>query len=97
MDLLDQQPKFTCHICADSVQRTEQELRAHFRESHKDKRLRASRLLVRLHKCDICGKEFKSTKSLREHIEMHDNQLNCPECDLSFRQGKQMRMLLGST
>lgn len=85
VNLEEEVPRFTCHVCKDNMKRTEKEFRIHFREAHKGKRLRASKLSTEIYHCDICGKEFKMPRSLKEHMEIHNNQFHCEECDISYK------------
>lgn len=38
-------------------------------------------------KCDICGKEFKSTTNIAAHRKLHteEKKFECPECNKKFR------------
>lgn len=81
----EEQRLFTCHVCKDDAKRSEKDFRIHFKSAHKGKRLRASKLLTSTYNCDICGKEFKLEKSLKEHMEIHSNQFHCEECDVGYK------------
>jgi hypothetical protein len=43
--------------------------------------------------CDVCHKEFKSKKYLRQHYVLHTGEKNydCPVCTLEFAQNHVMR------
>lgn len=78
--------KFICHICKSDVKMSEKELRKHFKEEHKGKRLRC----MKLHKedavqCDVCPKRFRTLRSLKEHMETHSNQFCCETCSMHFK------------
>lgn len=81
----DEERMYTCHLCKDNVKRRESDFRYHFREAHKGRRLRSFNFLNRKFSCDICLKEFKIHKSLKEHLEVHENQFNCEECDVGYK------------
>ncbi|KAF2879545.1 hypothetical protein ILUMI_26629 [Ignelater luminosus] len=77
--------KFICHLCKNDMKMSEEELRQHFRIEHKEKRLR-----LKLHKedavrCDLCPKQFRLLKSLKEHMETHSNQFICETCNMNFK------------
>lgn len=81
----DDEPTYTCHVCKDDIKRRESDFRSHFREMHKGRRLRSFNFTNRKFCCDVCLKEFKIHKSLKEHLEVHENQFNCEECDVGYR------------
>ena len=43
--------------------------------------------------CDVCSKTFKSTKTLRDHMVVHDNKdgVQCPQCGLMFNHRSTLR------
>lgn len=85
VDVNSDVPKFMCHVCKSNNQMTESQLKAHFKTAHPGKRLRHPMLSREYQKCDVCHKEVKTSKTLKEHMETHTNQYSCDECSTSYR------------
>lgn len=82
---VDDTTTYSCPICKDDVKRTMKELRKHYRDDHQGKRLRWSRISSEMHPCDICGKQFKTSASLKDHMETHNNYFECSDCGANYK------------
>ncbi|XP_076264872.1 uncharacterized protein LOC143199035 [Rhynchophorus ferrugineus] len=85
MDHLDDDKVIKCPICKDDKEWTLTEIRQHYKTEHPKKRLRTSRFFGDTHPCDVCGKEFKSNGSLKDHMETHNNYFYCDICNHSTK------------
>lgn len=67
---------FKCSECSSSFQTSSQRL-GHIRRTH---------IRVRKHLCDLCGKKFKDSRTLREHSGTHSGvkPYSCPVCSRGF-------------
>ncbi|KAL1517653.1 hypothetical protein ABEB36_001391 [Hypothenemus hampei] len=84
-ELLDATKLIKCPICKDDKDWNLKDIKVHYKEIHPGKRLRTSRFFGELHPCDICGKEFKSPGSLKDHLETHNNYYYCEICNHSTK------------
>lgn len=82
---LDEKKVIKCPICKDDKDWNLKEIKEHYKKDHPGKRLRTSRFFGDLHPCDVCGKEFKSAGSLKDHMETHSNYFYCDICNHSTK------------
>ncbi|CAH0546323.1 unnamed protein product [Brassicogethes aeneus] len=82
---LEETNLYDCPICKDDKQRKLFELRKHYREEHKGKRLRSSKFSTKSFPCDVCGKEFKTMAGVKDHIDTHNMYFQCYDCGLSYK------------
>lgn len=77
-----------CPLCLkenkDETEYTAEKLKYHYKQNHPGKRLRHSKLTSsESFPCDICGKEFRSSSAVKDHIETHNNYYFCELCNAS--------------
>ncbi|ENN76716.1 hypothetical protein YQE_06781, partial [Dendroctonus ponderosae] len=82
---LDVSKVIKCPICKDEKEWNAKDIKEHYKLLHPGKRLRTSRFFGDVHPCDVCGKEFKSPGSLKDHIETHNSYYYCDICNHSTK------------
>lgn len=85
---LEDLKNFKCPLCIkeknDETEYTVEKLRTHYKQNHPGKRLRHSKFSSsESFPCDICGKEYRSTSAVKDHIETHNNYYFCEFCNAS--------------
>ena len=71
-----QKEVFKCDICEKSGFLTENYLKIHIKQYHKNDKP---------HRCDVCEKTFSSKPNLYRHLRIHQNKsLTCKHCKVTF-------------
>lgn len=82
---MDVELKYVCHICKNDEKMSEKQLRVHFKNDHEGKRWRYTLHKEDALRCDLCPKQYRMVKSLKQHMKTHIDDFICETCNTNFK------------